>query len=73
MDSNEVPAFGYPMLRYDEDEEHQSPSKWHQIKNQLSPLKNLMSKHKKTDDAFDIIMKSFTYGRRLMRKKMSRA
>ncbi len=32
-----------------------------------------MSKAKRTDDAFDVIFKSFTYGKKLLRKRMSRA
>jgi len=33
----------------------------------------MLGKHWRQKDAFDIIMKSFTYGRKLKRKKISKA
>jgi hypothetical protein len=59
-----MPSFGYPLLRFDEDEEDQSPNKWNYIKSKMNPLKDMVNKQKKADNAFDIILKSFTYVRK---------
>ena len=46
---------------------------WSVIKQRLEPLREQSRRAKRTDDAFEIIMKSFTYGKRLMRMRMSKA
>ena len=42
------------------------------IKSRLDPLKNSIIKSRRTDSAFDLIWKSFTYGKKLRRKKISK-
>jgi len=37
----------------------------------LNPLKEMLKKRKRIDDAFKHIFKSFTYGKKLLRKKMT--
>ena len=40
LDGEEImPAFGYPLLRYDLDEEEGSPNNWKAVRRKLSPLK----------------------------------
>ena len=46
---------------------------WRSLKSNLAPLSDLVTKSRRQEDAFDKIFKSFTYGKKLMRKKMSRA
>ena len=49
-----------------------SPKRWDVVRKRLEPIKEVMGRHQRQQDAFDIIMKSFTYGRRLKRKKISK-
>jgi hypothetical protein len=64
------------ILQIDENDDdpslHQS-NRWNSIKNKMNPLKEMMKKHKRTEDAFDMIFKSFTYGRKLLRKRITKA
>jgi 3'-phosphoadenosine 5'-phosphosulfate sulfotransferase (PAPS reductase)/FAD synthetase len=58
-ESKNAPTFGFPLLNFENDEEDEN--KWCTIRRKLNPLKEMMHKNKKNDDAFDIIFKSFTY------------
>eukprot|EP00347_Sterkiella_histriomuscorum_P010478 403376130 len=46
---------------------------WFKIRQKLEPLGESVKRAYRTDDAFDVIMRSFTYGKKLQRMKMSKA
>ncbi|CDW72909.1 snf2 family n-terminal domain containing protein [Stylonychia lemnae] len=61
-----------PMRSQSVQQYRESKSNWQVIRERLDPLRESVKKAKRTDDAFALIYKSFTYGKKLQRMRMSK-